>query len=228
MDNSFTKYTQPYNGDMSSATTKAAQEWVTKYLKGETVPDGLSLYGLGTAIHALWSHNSGIPNPYITNIGKATGHDPDFQRVVEYINLPDVRDALHVPPGEPAVSGWGGSNTAWNTWNQSMSVVPHIQTLLDSFTNTKVLVLSGLNDAKDCNWIGTERWLMHSLQDSQAVQQFRASTPVPWHTGAHGDGPVGGTEQGTGQLRWLKVENAGHMAVMDQPDLIFYIMSRMF
>jgi hypothetical protein len=34
-----------------------------------------------------------------------------------------------------------------------------------------------------------------------------------------------GFEQNGGQLRWLKVLNAGHLAVLDQPLLIEYILN---
>jgi vitellogenic carboxypeptidase-like protein len=227
LDAAFTDYTSPYTGLMSDAATQQANAWLTAWLAGVSPGTKLSLYGVGSAIQQIWSKNTSIANPYMTNIGQPAGKDPDLSRAFSYVNRLDVRKALHVPDGMPAVTGWGGSNPAWNNWNQSQSVVDIVQELLDH-ASVKVLVLSGLNDAKDCNWLGTQAWLMNSLQPSPEVDTFRKSEPTAWHTGEHGEGPDGGTEQGTGRLRWLKILNAGHMAPMDQPDLIFYITSRMF
>lgn len=237
LDAAFTVYTSPFNGMTSDETSPAARQWALDYATSEATTQGHSLYGLGTAIQWLAAINLGyidpadppesISIPYMTNIGRLTGMDPDFSRVVRYINCDDVRAALHVPEGKPQIKGWGGSDPAWKHWNQSVSVVEIIQQVLDGNGTTRVLVLSGLNDAKDCNWFGTQDWLMNSLQSSPEVDRFRDSEPEDWHTGRNEDGPTGGTEQGTGRLRWLKVLNAGHMAVMDQPDLIFYILNRM-
>lgn len=238
LDASFTQYPGTYNGAMSGEVSSQARTWALDFATGQPTADGLPLYGLGTAIQWLAAINFGFVNPasppknisypYMTNIGKLKGKDPSFPHVLEYLNRSDVREALHAPTSPLFhTNSWGGSEPAWDDWNQSMPVFDIVQTLLDDNPQFMVLVLSGLNDAKDCNWMGTRDWLMHDLQDSPEVGTFRESTPVPWHTGANEDGPVGGTEQGTGRLRWLRVENAGHMAVMDQPDLIFYITSRM-
>jgi cathepsin A (carboxypeptidase C) len=102
--------------------------------------------------------------------------------------------------------------------------LPVVQALIDGISPIvddalKLLVVSGLNDAKDCNFLGTGAWLERLQGD--AAFAFRSATPAQWKD-EHGN--VLGFAQDGGQICWLKVLNAGHMAVRDQPRLVHFIL----
>jgi len=84
----------------------------------------------------------------------------------------------------------------------------------------RMVVISGLNDAKDCNFLGTGAWLTKLGGISAA--EFKIAGTTKWlHPTTK---KVIGFEQNGGRLSWLKVLNAGHLAVLDQPLLIQYIL----
>ena len=99
------------------------------------------------------------------------------------------------------------------------SAMPYVQELLDQ--GQQVQVISGLNDAKDCNFLGTGAWL--ELLVGPAAEQFQATAPTQWLDPATN---VIGFDQNGGQLSWLKVLNAGHLAVRDQPQIIELILKK--
>jgi vitellogenic carboxypeptidase-like protein len=153
---------------------------------------------------------------YMTNTAQTA--DPPFQPIYEYLNDPKVRAALHVPPSYPKLT---------KNWSQRVSdnYRPHVndsyrhvvQELLDG--GLKVRVVSGLNDAKDCNFLGTGAWL-ERLQ-GLAAYHFHAAKPAQWKDDQK---QVLGFVQDGGKLCWLKVLNAGHMAARDQPHLIHFVL----
>jgi len=164
---------------------------------------------------------------YMANIGE-TG-DPGFEPVMKYLNDDAFRKAVHAPPV-------GKDTTVTQNWSKTVSdnyadrvnesFRDTVQELLEDTAHQgnfkqRIVVISGLNDAKDCNFIGTGEWLnklegLASLEFKQAgVQQWRDLET----------GQVLGFEQNGGWLRWLKVLNAGHLAVLNQPLLITYILA---
>ena len=85
----------------------------------------------------------------------------------------------------------------------------------------KVMVISGLNDAADVNFLGTGAWL-NELRGNAAAA-FKAAPTTQWKPG---DEVLGYVQDG-GTLSWVKVLNAGHIAVMDQPRLIDLIREKL-
>jgi len=149
---------------------------------------------------------------YMANIAETA--DPPFQPVLDYINRADVRKAIHVKSKTPVTSSWSaaiGNNYAFGV-NDSYAGL--VQELLDS--GLQFIVVSGLNDAKDCNFLGTGAWL--NKLDGTAAVAFRGAKTTQWiyETG----GRVLGYIQNGGTLSWVKVLNAGHLAARDQPKLI--------
>lgn len=154
---------------------------------------------------------------YMTNIAQTA--DPPFQPIYDYLNDPQVRRALHVPASYPKLT---------TNWSKKISnnYAPHVndsyrhvvQELIDQ--KLKIQVVSGLNDAKDCNELGTGAWL-EKLQ-GPAAYALLAAKPTQWKAGGK---EVLGFLQDGGQLSWLKVLNAGHMAARDQPLLIDFVLS---
>lgn len=153
---------------------------------------------------------------YMANI--AESGDPCFQPVLDYINRSDVRKAIHAKQDTLITQSWSkmvADNYASTVNNSYSDMVLEILK-----ENVKVIVISGLNDAKDCNFIGTESWLY--LLDDDVVKDFHEAETRQWKKGDNS--PVLGYIQEGSLLSWVKVLNAGHLAVMDQPHLIQLIL----
>ena len=73
-------------------------------------------------------------------------------------------------------------------------------------------------DATDVNPLGTAAWL--DLLAGDAAAAFRAAPTTQWKQDTGKKAPVLGYVQDGGLLSWVKVLNAGHLAVGDQPLLI--------
>lgn len=185
------------------------------------------LPGINSAIEDL----SGV---YMANIAQAG--DPPFDPVLTYLNRADVRQALHVENTKPLTQSWSSAvseNYAPRVNDSYAWIVQELVDggpnggqepnntllLLDKKSKLKVQVISGLNDAKDCNFLGTGAWL--DLLQGDAARNFQAATPTQWKSS---DNRLLGFSQDGGLLSWLKVLNAGHLAVLDQPLLINYIL----
>lgn len=153
---------------------------------------------------------------YMTNIAQSA--DPSFDPIITYLNRADVRKALHVPADYPPLKDNWSKQIAKNYAPLvNESYVHTVQALLNA--GVKLRIVSGLNDAKDCNFLGTEAWLQKLK--GKAATEFKAAAAVQWKDEKKN---VLGFSQGKGQLGWLKVLNAGHMAARDQPKLVNYLL----
>lgn len=156
---------------------------------------------------------------YMTNTAQLA--DPPFKPVYDYLNDPAVRKALHIPADYPKMTkNWSQaiSDNYQSRVNDSYRHV--VQALLDGNPALKVQVISGLNDAKDCNFLGTGAWL-ERLQ-GPAAYAFQSAPAKQWK--GQGKDVLGMLQDG-GQLSWLKVFNAGHMCVRDQPQIIYHVLN---
>lgn len=149
---------------------------------------------------------------YMTNIAQVA--DPPFQPVLDYINRPDVRKAIHVKQDTPVKESWSQAISNLYAFGVNDSYAHVVQALLEGSLQT--IVISGLNDAKDCNFLGTGAWL--EQLGGNAAQKFKQAPTRQWQ-GTPSQGVLGYIQDG-GALSWVKVLNAGHMAARDQPLLI--------
>jgi vitellogenic carboxypeptidase-like protein len=163
---------------------------------------------------------------YMANI--AAAGDPPFDPVMAYLNDDDFRKAVHAPlvgPGTTVTQNWSKAVSANYTPRVNESFAHVVKELLagvgpDSDFKQRIVVISGLNDAKDCNFLGTGEWL--NKLDGIAAAEFKLAGTKQW---LHPETKrVIGFEQNGGLLSWLKVLGAGHLAVLDQPLLIQYIL----
>jgi len=206
---------------MAMDTTYALNRGIISAKQKEMLDKEVKLPDVAFKIQTL----SGV---YMANVAE-TG-DPSFDPVMAYLNNADFRTAVHAPALTPAT-------TIIQNWSQAVSdnyskddlvnksYADVVKGLLEgSYTNgkfkQKIIVISGLNDAKDCNFLGTGEWL--NKLDGAAAEAFKKADTTQW---VHPESKqVLGFEQNGGALRWLKVLNAGHLAVLDQPQLIQYIL----
>lgn len=153
---------------------------------------------------------------YMANLAEVG--DPPFDPVLLYLNRDDVRDAIHARKGIALTQSWSAQVSANYTARVNESYAPLVESLLRK-SELQILVISGLDDAKDCNFLGTGAWL--AKLGGKKAARFREAATAPWRDPQN---RTIGFEQNGGQLRWLKVLNAGHLAVRDQPLLIDYIL----
>jgi vitellogenic carboxypeptidase-like protein len=153
---------------------------------------------------------------YMANLAEVG--DPPFDPVLLYLNRDDVRDAIHAKKGTALTQTYSQLVSDNYAARVNESYAPLVEKLLKK-TELQVLVISGLNDAKDCNFLGTGAWL--DKLKGKAASRFHAADTTPW---LDPQNRTIGFEQSGGQLRWLKVLNAGHLAVRDQPLIIDYIL----
>lgn len=153
---------------------------------------------------------------YMANIAQSA--DPPFQPVLDYINRPDVRAAIHVGSAVPVTASWSEAIANLYAFGVNDSYAATVQQLLED--GLQFIVVSGLNDAKDCNFLGTGAWL--DRLEGDVAQRFHHAQTELWKNPA---GDVLGYVQDGGGLSWIKVLNAGHLAVRDQPRLIDLLMA---
>jgi vitellogenic carboxypeptidase-like protein len=149
---------------------------------------------------------------YMANIAELA--DPPFQPVLDYLNRDDVREAIHAKKGIKLTDSWSlqiSNNYAFGVNDSYADIV--LELLKE---NLQIIVVSGLNDAKDCNFLGVEAWLY--LLDGSVVDNFKQAETTHWIS--EDSKQVLGYIQNGGVLSWVKILNAGHLAAMDQPKLI--------
>jgi vitellogenic carboxypeptidase-like protein len=172
-----------------------------------------------TGLPAINAAIEAICQCYMANIEEAG--DPDIDPVITYLNNPDVRKALHITSALPVEQAWSKEVSDNYTPYVNNSYLGTVENLLNA--GIPVMVVSGLNDAKDCNFMGTGEWL--AKLTSPAAKPFAAAKTTPWKDTKTSQ--VLGFMQDGGQLSWLKVLSAGHLAVLDQPKIINVILDKL-
>lgn len=201
--------------------------WVDPYTQMSTDTEYAFTHGLISArekkkLDKQYKHNYPALNAEIQkrcglimmNTAYESNANINLNAVLDYLNRDDVRKALHIESSVKLTESWsaGISNNYQADVNKSFKKL--VNKLIDDGLQT--IVISGLNDAKDCNFLGTAKWL-DKLHGKRANDFHDASTKQ-WRESE--TGPVLGYLQESKTLTWAKVLNAGHMAAMDQPKII--------
>lgn len=158
----------------------------------------------------------------MANIAKPQDAVDPWSGVMDYLNRADLRKAVHANIG-PAIDSWWSPRIA-NLYDSTVNdnYTGLIQELLDAGLQT--IIVSGLDDAKDCNFLATQAWM--DLLTGDVARDFRAADTLQWRD--HDKRALGYVqESSTTQLSWIKVLHAGHMSFGDQPLLIDLIMEKM-
>ncbi len=148
---------------------------------------------------------------YLANIGQTS--DIDYAPLVDYVNRSDVRRALHAEPSGKFSLYSEAVGKAYERGGMD-SVLNVVAELLNR--GVPVMVVTGLNDAKDTNLIGTRKWI--SLLRWRGAARFRAAQRRKWRDSK--TGVVLGYVRRGGGLTTLDVIGAGHLAVRDQPKIL--------
>ena len=136
--------------------------------------------------------------------------EPNYFPITRYLNQKEVRETLHVDPRVKEVV----------LFNEQVSKDLEIG-LQDSAAflyppllanGIRVLIYNGLEDGKDCNFMGTDKWLAE-LEWSGKENLQKASTSI-WKSIT---GDVAGYVREASGLTQVKIRGAGHLAPMDQP-----------
>ncbi|XP_038067408.1 lysosomal protective protein-like [Patiria miniata] len=119
-----------------------------------------------------------------------------------YMNIPEVRTALHIPSS--LTLKWTSCNPALaaNYTNQYTSMHSQFTTLLPNY---RALIYNG--DADDvCNFLGDQKF-------AASLNQTELGERRPWMY----EGQVAGFVKEYKQLTFMTVKNAGHMVPMNTP-----------
>ncbi|NSL53453.1 S10 family serine carboxypeptidase-like protein [Uliginosibacterium aquaticum] len=215
----------PGNPVLDLQTVVLADAWVDPMTQMATDTSYALNHGLITpeqkqALDADYAHNYPQINQAIQQLcglymaNTAQTEDPPFQPVLDYINRADVRAAIHAPAEPVVTESWSAAIGNLYAFGVNDSYLGTVQKLLDG--GLQFIIVSGLNDAKDCNFLGTGAWLRRLQGDSAAA--FQRAPTQQWKDDPQG--PVLGFIQDGDSLSWIKVLNAGHLAAHDQPRLI--------
>uniref|UniRef100_A0A8B9ZWL3 Carboxypeptidase n=1 Tax=Anas zonorhyncha TaxID=75864 RepID=A0A8B9ZWL3_9AVES len=133
-----------------------------------------------------------------------------------YLNSPEVRKALHIPPEAPE---WQVCSFEVNRSYKRLYMQMNEQYLkLLGAMKYRILVYNGDVDMA-CNFLGDE-WFVDSL--CQKVQVARR----PWLYTVGGENQIGGFVKEFTNIAFLTVKGAGHMVPTDQPLAAFTMFSR--
>jgi carboxypeptidase C (cathepsin A) len=143
----------------------------------------------------------------------------NYQPVERYLNQADVKKALHVDPRVKHFSLFSDP-VAQNLEPDIQKSDLHLYELLLA-EHLPILIYSGLEDASDSNFLGTDRWLAEL--DWPHKNAFAQAKTCIWRTQDH---DVAGYFRGANELAQVKIRKAGHMAPMDQPAHVLDMVQR--
>ncbi len=210
--------TYAYTHGLITAADKAELDLVFAQCKAEVEAEQPSTKAANDTCGKIKSGIEERSGRYLLNI--AANGDPPTDQVAAYLNRPDVRTAIHAKAGgtfsffaEPI----GDSYTVGGQDSYRWAV----QEMLDR--GVPLMVVSGLNDATDVNFLGVDAWL--DLLTGDRAAAYRAAPATQWKD-SDGKTVLGYVQEGGGLTR-VTVLGAGHLAVADQPKLIDLIREKL-
>lgn len=167
-----------------------------------------STFKANTACGAMKSTIEKYSGLYMLNI---MGAAPNYVPLADYLSRTDVQSALHM---QHQTSYPLFSDAVSNLFTPGLqdSVVKLYQSLLNE--RTPIMMMSGLLDATDCNFIGMDA-MIQSIRWSKQTR-FNRATITQWHDVDKTKAVLGYLRVGGG-LTQVKVLDGGHMLPLDQP-----------
>ncbi|CEG55516.1 Carboxypeptidase [Legionella fallonii LLAP-10] len=148
----------------------------------------------------------------------ATDKELDDSAMIQYLNSPEVRKALHVDPRIKKFKSFSKMASDLLEIGEQDSVAPLYPQLLAA--GVRVLIYNGLEDAKDSNFISADLWL--EALNWPGKKQFANAPTCVWRTA----GQVAGYAKAAEGLTQVKIRGAGHIAPADQPERLLDLLHR--
>ncbi|MSP53046.1 MAG: hypothetical protein EXR81_02185 [Gammaproteobacteria bacterium] len=133
----------------------------------------------------------------------------------KYVNLATVKAAIHAKP-DPFSSFSAYTAKVFQQGEQNSYLRVYNDLLQQGL---RVLIISGMDDAKDTNFLGVNKFIQQ-LTWSQKTR-YEVAAKIQWHD-AQTQEVLGYIKQGGG-LQYVEVLNAGHMVPLDQPKISYLI-----
>lgn len=139
----------------------------------------------------------------------STGIEPSDAPMINYLNNPAVRKALHIDPRVRKYKTFSTMAAHILEIGEQDSVANLYPRILAA--GIPVLIYNGLEDAKDSNFLSTDLWL--AALNWPGKKAFAQASTCVWHT----EGQVAGYVKTAAGLTQVKIRGAGHLAPIDQP-----------
>ncbi|MDF1654980.1 MAG: hypothetical protein P1U34_07700 [Coxiellaceae bacterium] len=136
---------------------------------------------------------------------------PNYKPITTYLSRTDVQEALHMKPQDPYPLFSTAISKLFTPGLQD-SVVGLYKTLLNN--RTPIIMMSGLLDATDCNFLGMDA--MIQTINWSSLSHFNKAKIKQWQDNDQAKTVLGYIQVGGGLTR-VKVLNGGHMLPLDQP-----------
>lgn len=139
------------------------------------------------------------------------------EAMVSYLNQGLVKNALHIK--SPGFFSTFSEDVAHALEiGEQDSVAPLYAKILGN--KIRVLVYNGLDDAKDSNFMGTDKWL--AALEWPYHKDFNQAPSCIWQD----HNQVLGYVKTSHLLTQVKIRNAGHLAPIDQPEVLFRLFNQ--
>ncbi len=158
--------------------------------------------------------SSGIDTTYISSADKT-----DYHKIEQYLNRADVRKALHVDSDIGDFKLFSDSVATDLEVGIQDSVAELYPKLIAQ--GIRILIYNGLEDGKDCNFMGTDLWL--SALNWPGKNLLAKAPTCIW---SHPKNEVAGYARSAAGLTQVKIRNAGHSAPADQPNNVQNMLHR--
>jgi len=146
-----------------------------------------------------------------------TGNEPNDAYMIQYLNQADVRNALHIAPNTPDFNTFNATVADILEVGEQDSVADLYPLLLQK--GIRVLIYNGLDDAKDSNFMGTDKWLSALTWPHQ--QAFAEAATCVWRLNKK----AAGYAKTSSGLTQIKIRHAGHLAPADQPEILMSLLN---
>ena len=144
----------------------------------------------------------------------------DYQPIIEYLNKPEVRKAIHVDPRVGRFKLFSDEVSQHMESEIQQSAAPIYEQLLNK--KIPILIYTGLDDGTDSNFIGADLWL--EQLNWHGAKEFNKAPTCKWHNKSTQD--IAGYVRQADELTQIKVRGAGHMAPMDQPENVLDMINK--
>ncbi|WP_298624393.1 peptidase S10 [uncultured Legionella sp.] len=149
-----------------------------------------------------------------------TLREMDYNPIIEYLNKPEVRKAIHVDPRVTLFKLFNNEVSTNLEQEIQKSASPIYERLLDK--KIPILIFNGLDDGTDSNFMGADLWL--EQLNWHGKELFNKARTCRWYVG--GTNNLAGYVRNADVLTQIKIRGAGHMAPMDQPQNTLDLMKR--